>query len=97
MKSLRWTIWILGLLLIAATLDSQPDPPALNPSSALNTVLSQPLWVCDAPAQRCDSVAAAVPFPIGLISADACEPYRPGDRTKLTVQAGDASPPALPA
>ena len=97
MKLMRWTIWVLGVLLITATLDSQPDPPALNPSNALSTVLSQHDCVCSAPIQRRDSLATSVPCPISLVTADSCEPYRPSDRMILTVQAADPSPPAIQA
>ena len=34
MKTIWCTIWILSALLVVATVDAQPDPPALNPSTA---------------------------------------------------------------
>jgi len=95
MKSLRWTIWILGVLLIAATLDSLPDPPAVKSTSTVSTALAQPLCVSDAAAQLRDSLANSVVC-VGLVSAHARQPYRPSHRSMLTAQAGDPSPPAEP-
>jgi hypothetical protein len=94
MKAIRWTIWILGALLIMATLDSQPDPPAVNPSTALSTVLPQHECDCDAAVQYYDSLDTVSSFPVSLIAADASEPHHPSDRMIQTVQAADPSPPA---
>jgi hypothetical protein len=91
MHSIRWTIWLLLAFVLIATVDSQPDPPAVNPSSALCKVL-QPDCSC-APVTPCNSVVTCDPFPISFVAADAFEPFRPTDRMILTVHAADTSPP----
>jgi hypothetical protein len=96
MKSIRWTIWVLGAFLILASLDSQPDPPAVNPQSALSGVLQHDCS-CDSATVSYDSLAASFPSPVSSVAADAFEPYRPSDRMILTVHAADPSPPASPA
>ena len=62
MKSIRWTIWILGAFLVMATLDSLPDPPAVNPGATLSSVL---LHHCDCQTatQRFDSPALSLRDP----------------------------------
>jgi hypothetical protein len=95
MKLVRYTIWVLLTFVVIATLDSQPDPPAVNPSTARCTVLQHDC-TCETVAQRCDSVATASPFPISLLAAEASEPPRPTDGMVFTVHAADPSPPLLP-
>lgn len=93
MKSIRWTIWILGTLLVVATVDSRPDPPAVNPSTALAKVLQLPDCSCDTATRLSDAIATSVPVPVSLVAAEASQPYRPSDRMILTGQAADPSPP----
>ncbi len=92
MKSIRCTIWILLSFVVIATLDSQPDPPAVNPSTTLCKVLQHDS-LCAPEVQRFDSLATSFAFPVSLVAADACQPHRPSDRLILTVQAADPSPP----
>src|ERR1700691_5816605 len=92
MKPIRYTIWILLAFVVIATLDSQPDPPAVNPTSTLCKVLQHDCS-CAPAAQRCDSLATSSACPVILVAADACQPHRPSDRMILTVQAADPSPP----
>jgi len=92
-KSIWCTIWILGVLLIAATLDARPDPPAVNPSGTFCKVLMSHATAGDAVTRHGVSAPTTYPFLVHLSSGGACEPFRPGDRMVLTVQAADASPP----
>jgi hypothetical protein len=39
-RQLAWCIWILGALLVVASVDATPDPPALAPHVAAVTVAS---------------------------------------------------------
>ena len=94
MTLMRCTIWILGALVVMATIDALPDPPAVNPSSAVGQILHLQLDACDTLTGRCDSVATSYPFPVSWGAASECKHYRPTDRMVLTGQLGDPSPPA---
>ena len=94
MKSIWCTIWVLGVLLVVATLDAQPDPPAVNPSPTLCKIVQSHATTGDAVARHYESVRTSYPFRVNLRAVDACEPYRPSDRMVLTAQASDTSPPA---
>lgn len=94
MKSVWCTIWILGALLVVATLDAQPDPPAVNPNLTLCKVLKTHAITGDTVARHYESVRTSHSFGVNLRAGDASEPYRPSDRMALTVQAADPSPPA---
>jgi hypothetical protein len=94
MKSIWCTVWILGALLVIATLDALPDPPAVvNPSTARCEVLQLHNYSWETAPRRSDSLTTPYPFPVSLVAGDGCEPYRPSDRMVLTVQAADPSPP----
>lgn len=97
MNSFSCAVWLLGALLVMATIDTVPDPPAVNPSSAACQVIQPLHYSCDTASRRCDSLAMPHPFPVSLVAVDACEPYRPSDRMVLTGQAADPSPPAAAA
>ena len=94
MKSIRFTIWFLLAFIVIATLDSQPDPPAINPS--ICKVLLHDCS-CAGAALSCDSVALSSPSPVSSPFSDAIQPYRPSVRMILTVLAADPSPPSLQA
>src|SRR5713226_2243588 len=96
MRSIWCTVWILGALLIVATLDAQPDPPAVNPSSAHCKVLHSHVFSCDR-IPHSDSLPTFRPFRVSVGAIEACEPARPSERTVLIGQAADPSPPATPA
>jgi hypothetical protein len=93
MKSIQYTIWVLLALLVAAALDPQPDPPAVNPSTTLCKVLQHD-YSCDNAVRRRDSLAPSSPCPVSLVAAAACKPDCPSDRMIFTVQAADPSPPS---
>ena len=94
MKSISHAIWILGALLVIATLDALPDPPAVNPSIAQCKVLQLHHYSRDAVTPRCDSLGTSYPIAVSLVVADACEPNHRSYRMVLTRRATDSSPPA---
>src|SRR5579872_753537 len=95
MKSIWCTIWILGALLVIATLDSLPDPPAVNPSPALSGLQLHNLS-CDTAGLCSDSVVISYPFLVSFGTADTRAPFRPSDRMVITGQVADLPPPAPP-
>jgi hypothetical protein len=92
MKLIRYTIWALLAFVVIAALDSQPDPPALNPGTSLCKVLQHNDAFSTA-TQRCDSLTTPSLFPVNWLAADTRETHHPSDRLILTVQAADPSPP----
>ena len=92
MKSLSW---IVGVLLIVATVDALPDPPAVNPGLVVCQVPQLHHCSSDPVAQRSECVGASCPFPASVVAADAYEPCHPTDGKVLTEQAADPSPPVL--
>jgi hypothetical protein len=90
-KSIWCTIWILSALLVMATLDALPDPPAVNPGSAISLVLHHSF--SDFATGRCDAPCAPHPLPVSLVGAYTREPLRPSACLILTAQAADSSPP----
>jgi hypothetical protein len=96
MKPIWWGIWILGALLLISTVDTRPDPPAVNSGAQWKVA---PLQDCpDATTVRlCDGVGTSHVFLVHFVAADALEPHRPTDRMVVTGQAADPSPPLPPA
>jgi hypothetical protein len=95
MKSIWCTIGVLGALLVFATLDAQPDPPAVNPRAALTNKAVQPLdHACGtAPLQGDSIVKTSNLLSRSWFAASACDPRVPSDQIDVTVQAADSSPP----
>jgi len=95
MKS-KCTIWVLGALMVIASVDTVPDPPAVNPQ-AVNVISHLP--VCPAGScQRltCDSSCISSLLQIRWIAfTSTYEPNRPCDRIARMGHAADPSPPAL--
>ncbi len=81
--------------MVIATLDTVPDPPAVNPTTALCKVVQPDECSCDTIVGRSDSFGTSYHLPVSLIASDADEPYRPSDRMVLTGLVTDPSPPAL--
>ena len=91
-----WMVWVLGAALIAATLDTTPDPPAVNPHGSMAKAFN--LRDCT-DCFRDQPSAAALPDGdhaqrISFTRED--EPDRPSDFIAGTGQAADSSPPAAP-
>jgi len=96
MKSISCIVWILGALLVIATLDALPDPPAVNPGTVVCKVLRVHDLSCGKDPQSCDSVNTAYSFPVSFIVADTCEAPRPSEQMVLTGHVADSSPPSTP-
>jgi hypothetical protein len=97
-SAIRCVIWILGALLVLATLDSVPDPPAANPISVKSgTAVAAPGAL--APDIRGVTLPSALSVPIVCFTAS--RGMQTDSRTRqpltLTEQAADASPPLFPA
>ncbi len=86
-------IWMLCALLVIATLDSVPDPPAVNPGTAQCKVVQLHDCSCDAVSQLRDALNTFFPFSGSVIPSDASDPSRPSDRMVHTGVATDTSPP----
>jgi len=96
MKLIAYIALVLGSLLVAASLDAIPDPPAVNPHTVdvragglrdLPEVLSEHRLCC---ASFCRGIQAP------LLQIDSCEtakPNRSHDEIALVISAGDPSPP----
>ncbi len=95
MKWVSCPIWILAALLVAATLDNIPDPPAVGPSAAVSKALQPQDYSCDtAIIRRGDPLSISGTFPVSPAPVDTCEPWRPNDPMVLAGHATDTSPPA---
>ncbi len=99
MKSQSCAIWVLGALIVMASLDAVPDPPAVNPHTV--HVASR---LCQAAGGLCErrlncnwSCASSHLQMRWIAFTPADEPNLPSDRTALTGHAADPSPPALEA
>jgi hypothetical protein len=93
MKFISCAIWLLSALLLTATLDAQPDPPAVNPNAAACKILLTHDYSGETAIQRWDSLAAFDPRPLSLFSADIYACWTPAEPVVLTGQAADSSPP----
>ena len=92
-KLIGCMVWVLGLMLIVASLDAMPDPPALDPHASM----------AKAPIVRACSDCAQTSLVMlpartqvdsrSFIPED--ERNRPGDYMARTGQAADPSPPAI--
>jgi len=95
MKSRSCIIWVLGLLLAIASVDTVPDPPAVNPGSV--SVAS----LCEAHSDVCERRLNSGWFISSLVQVRwiaftlAYEPKLPTDSIALTGLATDPSPPAV--
>jgi hypothetical protein len=92
MKSIRWTVSILCALLVLSTIDTQPDPPAVSPSTTLCKILPSHDFACETILGD-ESLRPTYPLPVSVIAMVASKPSRPSDRLVMTGQASDPSPP----
>jgi hypothetical protein len=98
MKSISCTVWVLGALMVLASLDTVPDPPAVNPQAVnvISHLRTCPNRFCER--LTCDSSCTSSHLQLRWIAfTSAYEPNRPSDRIALTGHAADPSPPALEA
>jgi hypothetical protein len=96
MKPISCMIWVLGLLLAIASVDTVPDPPAVNPR-AVGVAYILCDFCGDVHERRLNSVSSISLLLqvrwIAFTSAD--EPNLPTDRIVLTGFATDPSPPPV--
>jgi hypothetical protein len=94
MKSRSCIIWALGLLLAIASVDTIPDPPAVNPRSV------SAAFLFEARGEVCERLNSGW-FISSLVQVrwiaftSVYEPKLPTDWIALTGLATDPSPPAL--
>lgn len=94
MKSIPFTIWIVGALLVIATLDAVPDPPAVNPGGAASAIVHQCDYCCDVIPRRCDALDGSDSHHLSWVLVPPMrERSHPSDGIVLTGQAADPSPP----
>lgn len=96
MKSRACIIWVLGPLLAIASLDTVPDPPALNPRAVTVASLQGEVRF-DVRERRFNSDSSiSSRLQVRWIAFTASyEPNLPKDRIVLTGFATDPSPPAV--
>ena len=97
MRLIWCTIWVLSALLVAASLDTTPDPPAVDPFKMAVKVPS-PGEHADGLARELSGVHVTTlltPFrTLGSVFSEECEPHHPGEFIVQSGYAADPSPPA---
>ena len=96
-RNLIWCmVWVLGVVLIVASLDAVPDPPAIDPHGTVAKAFS---------ARDCADCFGDQPSAVTMPSRNQTqwtsftneyEPNRPSDLMAETGQAADPSPPGAP-
>jgi hypothetical protein len=98
MKSLLYIALVLSVLMVAATVDAVPDPPAVNPHS-LDLKLVGLLEVPDtSPELRLFGVSPCLALFLPVRRVDFIETVkssRPSDQITRVNAAGDPSPPVF--
>jgi hypothetical protein len=96
MRRISYVALALSVLMVTATVDSVPDPPAVTPHTVdVKACLRDFVGAFREPRLTCDSDCISAHFPMHLVSlADAPKPKRSSDRI-LAVYATDPSPPVL--
>lgn len=100
MKSLLYIALVLSVLMVAASVDAVPDPPAVNPHS-LDLKIVRLLEVPDAsPELRLYGVSPCLALflflPLRLVDfIETLKSSRPSDQIARVSAAGDPSPPVF--
>ena len=92
------TIWALSAVLLVVSVDTIPDPPAVNPHTS--EVKAPSLTECPGSfgLQTLNTVCSGAfsdYSPLFIVFARDCKPKRPGEWIVLTGLASDSSPPAV--
>jgi hypothetical protein len=98
MKSVLYIASVLSLLLVTASIDSVPDPPAVTPHAASVKACCLRDFSDGFRGQRlaCDSDCISRTVPIHRVSLeDATRPRHSTDWITLAAYAADSSPPVL--
>jgi len=96
MKLRSSIIWVLGLLLAIVSVDTMPDPPAVNPRAVAVACIS--CDVCGDVRERwlnSDSSVSLLLQVRWIAFMSAYEPNLPTDRIVVTGFATDPSPPSV--
>ncbi len=95
LKRFLWcTIWILGAVLISASLDATPDPPALDPHARIVKIVTPNEGPQSPDSQfEHDNSPGLIAVQTGVVIIDT-DPQRPTAIVAETGQAADSSPPA---
>jgi hypothetical protein len=98
MKSLSYVVFVLSALMVSASMDAVPDPPALTPHTVKAKAFCLREFVGAFREQRltCNSLFISPHVTIHPVSpADATKPKRSSDWITLAGYATDPSPPVL--
>ena len=98
MKSISYLVLILSGLMVAASIDAVPDPPAVRSDTAnvKAPCLREVVVAFDEQRLTSDSAGISSHVPIHLVSLpDATKPKRSSDWIALAGHAADPSPPVL--
>ncbi len=98
MKSICYMVLALGALILVASIDAVPDPPAVNPHSASVKAPCLREFAGGFREERvtCNSASISPHVPIRRARlTDAVDPNRPSAGIALTGHAADPSPPVL--
>jgi hypothetical protein len=92
-RQVMWFVWILAILLVVASVDATPDPPALDPHfAAMKAPCPSGLAVQNLPGND----ISLVPFEARQsVFAGDTEPDCPAAFIATVGQAADSSPPSI--
>jgi hypothetical protein len=93
MKWIWCVIWILGALLVIASLDKLPDPPAANPSGAAFKASLTHECAPGTPSRFCEPARIFFRSTSQLTASDFSPVHLLHGRMVLMEQAADPSPP----
>jgi hypothetical protein len=101
MKSVFYLALVLSVLMVAASIDSVPDPPALAPQTVNLKASCLRSFTSGLREQRVTCYSACIlshtpTHCVGLGLEDATSPTHSSDRIALAAFAGDPSPPIRP-
>lgn len=99
MKAIWCTVWVLGALLVISSLDTQPDPPAVNPHTVNTKSSCLREGPCEFEQERLSCAMSCISpgLPIRWIAVPwSHETKSAPDRIALSGHAADPSPPARP-
>src|SRR5579872_6309322 len=98
MKSISYVVMVLSVLMVAASIDAVPDPPAVTPHTSNLQAPCPREFVAGFREPRVTCASAYISFhaPIHAVSrVDATKPKRSSDWMTLGAYAADSSPPVL--
>jgi hypothetical protein len=94
LKLISCIVWVLGAFLVMATVDTLPDPPAVNSGTTASKILHSSKCSCDTSLPFAGTQFASYPFAPGLSVSDPYQFRRSNDPMIGIGHAADSSPPA---